>query len=499
MDSQPHPDNDLIGYMLQHKDVIVKNLNVSAIIPYLVKEGIIDLCQDTNDSKEHLVTQILEKGPKTCAKFDQCLNHENTHLGHKYIVSLLHNRPYADEWKINASARIKDRIMKNMSTVTRGMKLEAALIKHMYKKYLLTDDEFDMLISSKSEPQKMNLKVLLLLDTKGPTAHLIFAQCLKAESTHVTHQEIFELIYGAEERLEAQGELAMISYLHVIKKIRQCHNEGEWEAADTLIGESEDKSAELHVAMLLEGCHGLIIRKKTNSVSQIIAKAKGMCSTIDDNCKALLSSRCECTLAMVHLYHQEIDKALECIREAQYLQYNIQAGEDTALTNYCYGCILLECLSKQHNTEQEREAKMSLELAIDHAYSEDFGIDPAQAQIRLAQLYLGSSLCSSGCRNDHESLRSAPQWLDKVKVEAREPRTQCMYYCTEADMYKLNGDWETARTRVCKALGIAAAKGFATEIESAKARLQCLLINAPETGKRPPSISLPISAHQQLK
>lgn len=468
------------------------NLNTSVLIPHLHKEGLLDLWSTeisaTNSESDprmwtaqQLVDLILEKGSKACTTFLHILQNENGHLGHKYVLSLLMGFQYADEEEIRLSSRIKERIMMNMPEVVNGMNLKAAVIDHMYKKKLLTDDEFESFLQSSEPSCKMSLRALKLLDTKGPTAHLIFAQCLKAETTHGTHQEIFEIIYKDEARLQVCGELLTKEYSEIMKTLRQYHDQGQWEAADELVKDSQRRnhSIEFRVAILLEHCAGFNSRLNRNRVIQTVQEAKELCSTIGNNCKTFLSGRCECTLAMMYLYLQEMDKAFYHIVEARHIQNIIQAGEDTALTNYCYGCYLSELVLQQPDPQMKQEAERVLGLAIDHASSGHFGIDSCHYRLQLAQLYLGSSLYSPGRNSDDDSLRNAQRELLLVGrnlSEASSLRTQCPYYYTMSDLIRIQGDLESARNLACKALGIAAARGFAVEIKSANSRLQACLI-----------------------
>ena len=206
-------------------------------------------------------------------------------------------------------------------------------------------------------------------------------------------------------------------------------------------------------------------------------------------------------VAMMHLFSMEIDKALECIMEAQHIQYNIQTGEDTILTNYCYACILLELASKQSDSdpEKERDTKRNLDISLEHAIDggEEFGINPAHSLICLAQFYLGSSMYSTGWKTDSDGLMSAERLLERVAarnlLSSSALRTQCHYYYTLSDLCRIRGELERARDSAYKAIDIAVANGFTADIKSAKARLEaCLCLRANAHSKN----IFPISAHQ---
>jgi tetratricopeptide (TPR) repeat protein len=75
---------------------------------------------------------------------------------------------------------------------------------------------------------------------------------------------------------------------------------------------------------------------------------------------------------------------------------------------------------------------------------------------------------------DSKRLEKAQYYLKEAavpSVESLAPRTQCIYYYTESDLYSNEGNLEEARSSAKKALAIAEENRFTTEIESANARL----------------------------
>ena len=508
-------DSDLNKQLKVHREAVEQNLNLSYLIPHLFKNeiisdlesGIADNSRPSQDRIKELVSLVTDNDA-IVHKFLEALDNEDQHLGHRYIWCLLTDQKYADEEDISTSSIIQVRIKKNTRRVVKGMKLERALIDHLYQKRLLTRNEFEELSQSGNKGNNdKNQTVLRLLHSKGPTAHLLFAQCLKEETEHSTHKELYQLISGegtaAEQnrsfsrkrklendkcpvvvkhipsRLTIEGELKTVKYLEVIKKIRQYHNQGEWKAVEDIVQQSASRSVELYVAVLLESCTGLIIQKQRDRVLQVVTKARELCSKIDNNCETYLHGRCEYTMARMHQYANERDEALKCIRMARHIQYNVEFGEDKALTNYCNGCILLECLANSTDSHTDefniKEAETSLESAImPYDKSKIYGLNVAHPKIRLAQLYLGSSSCCPGTVTDLKRLEKAQYYLEKVaepSVENLAPRTQCIYYYTQSDLYRNNGDLEEARSSAQKALAIAEENSFTTEIESANARL----------------------------
>ena len=448
----------LCDRLQMHTEAVKQNLNLSALIPYLHEKGLIDDLQSgiaddsrpSQDRKGELVSLVIENSAVACTKFLQALYMEDSHLGHRYIWSLLMDHKYADEKDISTSTLIQKRLYTNMRRVVKGMKLDRALIAHLHEKKLLTANEFEMLTQGNKSANNKNQTVLRWLHSKGPTAHLLFAQCLKEETTHCTHGELFQLISGegtaesntaqqehsmsrkrklkdreivsvekrVPSRLAIEGELRTVEYLEAMKTIRQYHNQGKWKAVEEMVRQSANKSTEFHVAVLLESCTGLIIQTQRDKVLQVVAEARELCFKIDNNCETYLLGRCDYTMARMHQYANERDEALKCIRTARSHQYNVELGEDTALTNYCYGCILLECLANGFDSETDKitqEAEMSLESAIMTSdQSENYGLDVAHPKIRLAQLYLGSSSSCPGTKTDSKSLEKALYYIKIV-------------------------------------------------------------------------------------
>lgn len=386
------------------------------------------------------------------------------------------------------------------------MNLEATLAWHMYSEKLMTEDELMILRNCLTNTER-NRMILKLLNSKGPLAYIKFLHCLKEdsdESNKVIHQELFRLICNdecvemkvtsvcrkrkareSEEitvtkrvpiRLEIEGDLVTEQYLNVIQDIRLLHNKGEWDAVDKLVKGCKEKSTDFYVAVLLESCTGFITRKCPDEVEERVKKARELCLKITNNCNTFLRGRCEWTLAKLYRYTKENDKALKHIIMARHIQYNIKAGEDTALCNYCYACILLESLANKYDSYKDRKAKRSLELAIEHASSGDFGLDIAHPKIRLAQLYLGSSPQSPGTKTDNDSLNKARSILESVGTNLQDlaTRIQCIYYYTESDLYRNSEEPDKAIYSARKALDIAEKNKFSTEVELITERLNSL-------------------------
>lgn len=263
-----------------------------------------------------------------------------------------------------------------------------------------------------------------------------------------------------------------------MKQLRQYINGGEWNTVEDIVRQSASRSVEFHVAVLLESCTGLIIRKQRDRVVEVVAEARELCSKIENNCRTYLLGRCEYTMARMHQYENESKEALRCIMMAGHIQFNVEFGEDTALRNYCNGCILIECFA--NSTDSCEFEFMDAEKFLDSAIlspdmSKVYGLNAAHPKLRLAQLYLRSSSHCPGTITDSKRIEKAQYYLKEAAVpsvvENLAPRTQCIYYYTQSDLHRNKGELEEARSSAQKALAIAEENGFTTEIESANVRL----------------------------
>lgn len=493
----------------------MKYTNLSILVPCLEEEDLIDhrskIADEERSPSDRIdcLLELLQKGgPEICGKFIQVLEEEDEHMGHRYILDLIRGCKYAEDDEIALSSKLRERVGERDITdkLLSNMDLET-LAGRMYSEKLVTEDELETLRSWNLTTGVRNKMILKILDTKGPLAYLMFLHCLKEDSVdfeQVTGLELFKLICNDESveievtsacrkrkareseeitvtkrvpiRLEIEGELITDKYLKVIQNIRLHHNKGEWDAVDRIVASCKEESADFYVAVRLESCTGFITCKRPDKVEETVKKARKLCSKITNNCNTFLRGRCEWTLAKLYRYTKENDKALNHIIMARHIQYNIKAGEDTALSNYCYACILLESLAKKFDPYQDREAKRSLELAIEHASSGDFGLDVAHPKIRLAQLYLGSSPQSPGTKTDDSSLNKARSSLESVGQNLQDLaiRTQCIYYYTESDLHRNSGEPDKAIHSAQKALDIAKKNNFETEIELITKRMNSL-------------------------
>ena len=175
-------------------DDIARYTNLDELRPILVEESILDeedLAADLgkafddyskkDDRKEYL--KRLFADPRGHDAFQRCIEKSVSrgghHLGHDYILTLLDStRPtFADEASIAMSKLVRKRMQGKMQMLVFSIK-PSALYGQMVEKRLLTLEEFEKISRNNCTDIDNNKKIFALLKTKGPTAHLLFAQCL---------------------------------------------------------------------------------------------------------------------------------------------------------------------------------------------------------------------------------------------------------------------------------------------------------------------------------
>ena len=435
-------------------------INGSEILPHLLKHCVL-VCRDdgefllndsvTKEEKAKRLLSILDKTPSGFSLFIQCLEDSKQHLGHHYLAALLQESPFTSNHVLSASSTVKKRMVEmpdDMKDLDIG-----AIVTHLRREELLTDSEFDLLLNCNESSQNKILRLLSWLDTKGPTAHYLFARCLRDESDHRTHKELFDklttgllpqLFDRPDEvprlisRVPVQDNLKTAVYLEKIRKLRRLHLEGKWGEADLLVHEciisKTQYSVDVRTAILLESCTGWITRGQEDKVFSCVKEAKEMCKEVDNNSDAL-QVRCEWVLAKHYLYKNDNEKAFEHITKAMQIQFFLEDGEGKALTSYCFGSIQLAFHAMKLDSQNAKAARKALEQSIESASLEDYGLDLSHPKIRLAQACLGSSPFQPGNTFDCESIASARSVLAGVNFETLAPRSKCIFQFTQSDIY----------------------------------------------------------------
>lgn len=499
----------------QHERAIIQCLRPKKLVPHLVACELIDLQEEgerflkgkgeRKESAKHLLALLASKGPEAYLQFRECLEEETSHMGHAYIASLLRGEEFGNEEEVRLSSRLEKRVNQCMPDFEKGINTHT-MARYLTRDGLLTNDEHQLLIDDRRTPNSCAMELLMILGTKGPTAHYIFTRCLEEEEEHCTHWELFQKIVSEDDRaffrlhskqrkrkadeavaikvtkrvpdrLKAQGTLVSKEYFDYMTQIRRYHLTGKWSEADEIVEQCMLKDdIVLQIAVTLENCTGYITRREKDTVLRHVDRARKLCELVTSDNWTFLQGRCEWVLAKLYRYTKDMDAALEHIRKAKDLQFNIEFGEDTALTNYCHACILLETLSVKYSMEDSRNAKLSLEFAIDCASIEEYGLDLSHPRIRLAQLYLGSSPSQPGRNQDPTSIGKARSSLLVVEevLDTLAPRTKCIFYFTKSDLLYNESETAEAKRLAQLALDIATENSFKTEVASARARLSSL-------------------------
>lgn len=173
-----------------------------------------------------------------------------------------------------------------------------------------------------------------MLESKGPTAHYLFAQCLHEETTQIQHAELYRRIIEAEapvdcceERgdirkrrtcalekpqscfsgpkpLEPDSLLKGTKYDNRRLRFENYYHNGEWDKVRDEADECmKSKQPDVRVIGLLEMALSWIFRSdKDYSPVHCIERAKVICQIIIGNNKSFLLGRCEYLLSLYFRY-----------------------------------------------------------------------------------------------------------------------------------------------------------------------------------------------------
>ena len=284
--------------------------------------------------------------------------------------------------------------------------------------------------------------------------------------------EVVQVTKRVPNRLQAQGVLTSVKYFESMQRIRNCLHTGSWHEAARIVAACRTAAVhvELKVAVLLQNCVCLdIVNTNRQTFLNHVDEAMKLCSEITTDNYVCLRGRCELVLAVFYWHRNDNDKALEHIRKAMEIQYNLAAGEDTALTNYSHACMLL---TRKNSVEETKKTELALEYAITHCRTGDYGLKDSYPLIRLAQLHLGSYPSHRCGRNDDpDSIMKARSSLQAVSMEHLSSRTRCIYLSTISVLCRYTRDLHQANYYATLANNIAEAYGYRFETFPAKERL----------------------------
>lgn len=472
--------------------------------------------EKTNDFRRGQIGRyLLERLKSQPDAFLDCLKRETEHLGHAYIVALLEKRQFSTEANCAESAKWKERLLRNH---TRVLDVNVQALKPYLMKYqLLTNSEAEDLDSKPSDKEKVSYLVNVILETKGPTAHLLFATCLQEETGHPTHNELYEALMVMDDEVERDGvsivqqkgrkrssmgssdDLSVAKrfliplemerplrgnrYSKMMNIFQMAHHSAKWDNLEERAqGYISGDNTQLKAAALLEMAISYTFRGMHEKVDSFVHSARSLLNKMTGvNNQRFLEGRCEHVLSCRYRYSKQFDKAREHTFKAKAVLFGTDAGEDSSWAHYCDACVLLEQYAQSPNKDQKKlkELKGMFQMAIDHAGRHSTGMDVVKphSHIRLAQLCMGSTQFEAGITTDREMVQEARCHLEAVDVDSLKQRSQSLYYIFESDLYVNMGNAHQALLCARKALELGQ-PNYTVEIRSAEERIRALTTEA---------------------
>ena len=512
--------NDSIARRLkQHRSEISKNINPEELYNCMCEEGVaetelMEIVYDHNESRAAKVEAILNAietngKPNAFVQFADCANKEKQHLGHPYIAKLLLGEeiPMSMRDDMKTSAIYKKQFVRSIKTLMCNINIEA-LLPSLFAKGLLTSDEWERLttpVTSMTRQDKVSF-VFRLLETKGPTAHLLFVNCLEEpkDNENPSHKELLELFSVVDKdhtlkrkqftctatsvklvrhtptQTKAHGIIVSQIYLEAVETIHELQYSGNCKAA--IIEVEAYKSAgevELYVALMCRNWYAYVnCHKSPQEIDDMVEDAMKSLQTVDNDNRAILESRCEWMLSKYYWYMNDKKKAQYHIDESLLIQTanQVAPGEDTLLTHYGKACTLLDTLAEHWSPRVASYARKLIQNANDFAVDGNYGLYLSHHCIRLAQISLHSSPQCPGVCDNPSDLQEAASTLCSVNGDGLSPRTKCLFYITYSDLYRNMGDHEQALNYVQMAHSIAESSSFDTELKSIEKRFDALKV-----------------------
>ena len=511
--------NDAIaGRIKHHHSEILMYINPKELFNYMCEEEIVEmelleLIYDDTKSSEKKVQALLDavessSKPNAFVRFAECVEKEKTHLGHSYIAMLLKGQEFSTSMHndIKISAQYKKQCIQGFNKLMCNLNIED-LVPVLFAKGLLTADEFDRLTNLAmvmTRREKVSF-VLKLLNTKGPTAHLLFVTCLEQKSENPSHKELL-CLFGVfkndrvlkrnatqatctiiskvskfiPRQAKAHGIIISQTYLEAVEKIHELQYKGNCEAAIVEVETYKSNGeVELYVALMCRNWYAYVnCHKSPEQIDGMVKDAVKSLQPIESDNRAILESRCEWMLSKYYWYMNDKQKAQYHIDQSMLIQsaHQVAPGEDTLLTHYGKACTLLDTLAEQWSPSVAGIARRLIQNANDFAVESNYGLYLSHHCIRLAQISLRSSPQCPGECNDRSDLKEAALTLESVDVNSLSPRTKCLFYITYSDYYRNKADHKEALNYVQKAHSIAKSSGFDTELESIEIRFSVLNI-----------------------
>jgi len=508
--------NDIVAHRLkQYRHEISKSINPKELLKYTCAEELteMELLANYNEPRTAKTEALLiavesSSKPNAFVQFVQCIEKEKEHLGHLYVAKLLWGTELSTDMHndMNTSVIYREKCKQNIDILTHNINAEV-LVPILRTKGLLTLDECQRLTDPTmltTNQDKVSF-ILSLLETKEPTAHLLFVKCLEQESENPSHKELLQLFdiaqkdRGLKRKATKQfhtvssklpkfilrqtivhGAIVSQKYLEAVEKIHVLQYSGNCITAITEVERYKSIGEfELYVALMCRNWYAYVnCHKSAHEMNCMVEEALKLLQDVDSDNRVILESRCEWMLSKYYWYMNDKEKAKQHIDESMSIQaaYQVAPGEDTLLTHYGKACTLLDTLTEQWSPKVAQWARRLIQNANDFAVDGNYGLYLSHHCIRLAQISLRSSPQCPGVCEDPNDLKEAVSTLRSVNANNLSPRTKCLFYITYSDYYRNMDDSGEALHYVQMAHDIAKSSGFDTELRSIEKRFNALKI-----------------------
>ena len=476
----------------------------SALLSFQEGQSLLDSSLSRRNRTDILFQKMAEKGLESYSTFLSCVEREDSHLGHSYIQALLEGRHYASEIDIALSKMLRQAVVGDYTAFSNGISFPE-LSPHMFQCGLLTKDELKNFTSTQRSTKAV-MDLFATLDTKGPLAYNLFANCLRDEDNHRTHHQLYSIICKdvtsqspgprkrantsyvsvlckrVPQRLRLRGPLRGKDYDKLMITFQTYHHNGEWmklEAEADKYLKGENIPCEKQVVALLEMAVSCILRRKDEKIIvDLVEEAKRKCAGLGGDNLVILEGRCEYVLSRHSRYLKDHKEAKKHAENAKKILFNVEPGEDSAFANYCDGCAMVEMLSESSTLKEVEEVECYFKIAIYDARSHGSGLDlvAPHSFMRLAQMYLGSSHFAAGSVRDKENIDKAANCLNNIDPTTLQGRSRCNFLLIESDLYQSKGMLPEAEEAARCALELSKKLKFNNEDEAAKNRLQALKV-----------------------
>ena len=470
--------------------------------------------------KEYL--KRLFDDPRRRDAFQRCIGKSvargNHNLGHDYILTLLDGTQpkFADESAIRESKLLRKRMKNVIETMVKSITPGSTLYWRMVKKRLLTLEEFERFrncINSMDGIDDSNRRLLALLLIKGPTAHLLFMQCLfETREEFPTHGELYDTLKSCDDSQDLSnsvtcpelplGHLQVPEYLtgkeyHERRyRFETCYHNGDWRG---LYEESKkctsSESPETVAIGYLELALGWIFQLNEAEVKKNLELAHGVITSTVTH-PAILYARHEYLYALLLRYLKQYQEASKRAETAMMILTLFEVGEDKAFAQYCYATSFVETLAPNCTEEDFQKAKNMLIAAIDYAKRAiDMEILVIYSQLQLARLYLGTTDEYLHVTSDPDRIQRATRCLEELENKLRQHelnmRFESLYYLRKSDYHRSQGEMLAAEEAAMRAEEVAERANLPIEKQAAKTRMtyieQCRSLvddSKPVTGQK---------------